>query len=216
MQKRALVLVDIQNDFLEGGSLAVPNGNEVIPIALKLIREHNGFFDTIIATKDWHPANHQSFASQHPDKNVFQEILLDGISQVLWPDHCVQHSKGSELADELLEMTHLIDKIVFKGTDIHIDSYSAFRDNSGDHETELRSYLESEGITDVYVMGLATDYCVRLTADDSRKLGFNTYLIKDGSRGIDATRVSEAYAELEKPNDAGLWVRLVDSKSIGN
>lgn len=213
--KRALLLVDIQNDFLEGGPLAVPSANEVIPVAVRLIKEHNGFFDQVIATKDWHLANHRSFASQHPGKDVFEEILLDGtLPQILWPDHCVQNSRGSDLADELRELMPHIHKIIYKGTDLNIDSYSAFRDNSGDHETELRSYLESKEITEVYVMGLATDYCVGLTAEDSRRLGFRTYLIEDGSRGIHSLGVSRVCLELQRPNDRGQTVSLVQSLSL--
>ncbi len=175
---RALILVDIQNDFAPGGALPVPEGDAVVPIANRLQPQ----FDLVIATQDWHPADHGSFAASHPGHAPGEVIDLEGLPQILWPVHCVQNSPGAEFVPGL-DMTR-VERIFHKGTDPSIDSYSGFFDNGHRKATGLGDYLKGRGVTDVYVMGLATDYCVKFTALDARQLGFSTYLVEDGSRGV--------------------------------
>jgi nicotinamidase/pyrazinamidase len=177
--KKALILVDIQNDFVPAGALAVPNGDEVVPVANHLMPQYN----LVVATMDWHPANHQSFASQHPGSNVGDVIDLGGLEQVLWPDHCVQGTYGAELVEGLNRK--LINKVFHKGTDPNIDSYSGFFDNGHRKSTGLAKFLTEQCVDEVYIMGLATDYCVKYTVLDAIKLGFTTYLIQEGCRCID-------------------------------
>jgi nicotinamidase/pyrazinamidase len=176
---KALLLVDIQYDFLPGGALAVPHGDAVLPVALRSLP----LFDLVVATQDWHPANHLSFASQHPGKRIGDVIELEGLTQVLWPDHCIQGSRGSALHDHL-PREH-IDKVIQKGTDRNIDSYSGFFDNGHRKATGLEQYLRSQKVDEVHVLGLATDYCVKFTALDAAELGFRTSLITDGVRGVE-------------------------------
>lgn len=180
-KKKALLIVDLQNDFCQGGSLHVPDGDAVIPLANQL-QEH---FDWIIATKDWHPKDHVSFAANHPGKQVGDQIVVDNILQVLWPIHCVQHSKGAEFHPDL--DTSKVKKIFHKGVEQGIDSYSAFFDNEHLRSTGLGDYLHQQGITDIYIIGLATDYCVKYSTLDSLHLGFNTYVIEDACRGVNLT-----------------------------
>jgi len=176
---RALLIIDLQNDFLPGGALAVPNGDAVIPIANKLQR---AAFDVIVATQDWHPRDHGSFAVNHRGKTSGEIVNLNGLRQVLWPVHCVQNTRGAELS-AALDVSR-VDKIIRKGTDPWIDSYSAFFDNGHRKDTGLARYLKSRGVSDVYLLGLATDYCVKFSVLDARQLGFNVHLIEDGCRGI--------------------------------
>ncbi len=176
---RALVLVDIQNDFLPGGALAVPRGDEVVEVANRLI-DH---FDLVVATQDWHPADHGSFAANHAGKSPGDLIHLGGQPQILWPVHCVQGTPGAELAPGLERPR--IEKVFFKGVDREVDSYSAFFDNAAERSTGLAEYLRRTGVGEVYVMGLATDYCVQFSALDAVKLGFATYVVEDGCRGVD-------------------------------
>jgi nicotinamidase/pyrazinamidase len=196
---RALILVDIQNDFLPGGSLAVPRGDEVIPVANRV----QPAFDLVVATQDWHPAGHGSFASTRPGRKPGEVDELAGLSQVLWPDHCVQGSRGAEFAPRL-EMNR-VEAIFRKGTDPSIDSYSGFFDNGHRKSTGLGDYLAGRGATDVYVLGLATDYCVKFTALDARKLGFRTFLVQDGSRGVEL-RPGDVARAVEEMRDAGVEV----------
>jgi nicotinamidase/pyrazinamidase len=175
----ALILVDLQNDFLPGGALAVPHGNEVIPLADELQRR----FDLVVATKDWHPRDHGSFAANHKGKKPGDRIILDGIEQILWPVHCVQNTHGAEFAPGF--DTSRIADVFHKGTERNIDSYSTFFDNAHRRHTGLAHYLEKRGIKDIYVMGLALDYCVKYSALDARHLGLNTHVIVDGCRGIE-------------------------------
>ncbi len=175
---KALILVDIQNDFLPNGALGVPNGDQIIPV-VNNIQQH---FQTIVATRDWHPMNHGSFASNHENKEPGEFVELHGLNQVLWADHCVQGSPGAELSSLLNQA--LINHVVFKGTDPEIDSYSAFFDNGRLKKTELDSYLQRNGITSIYVAGLATDYCVYFTIKDGLSLGYDAYLITDAVKGI--------------------------------
>ena len=176
---RALILVDLQYDFMPGGALAVPDGDAVVAVANRLIPH----FDLVVASQDWHPANHGSFASQHAGKKPGDVIELDGLEQILWPDHCVQHSLGAKLHRDLNSAG--IDRMFQKGTDLRIDSYSTFFDNAHRKDTGLAEYLKQEGATGIFLMGLATDYCVKFSALDARKLGFSTHVIEDGCRGID-------------------------------
>lgn len=175
----ALILVDIQNDFLPGGALPVPHGDEVIPIANQLQRR----FDLVLATKDWHPPDHGSFGANHPGKKTGDRIMLDGIEQILWPVHCVQNSHGAEFAPAF--DTSRIAHVFHKGIDPLIDSYSTFFDNAHRRHTGLAHFLEKRGIKDVYLMGLALDYCVKCSALDAHQLGLNTHVILDGCRGIE-------------------------------
>ena len=176
---KALILVDIQNDFTPGGALAVEQGDQVVPVANRLMPH----FDLVVATQDWHPADHLSFASRHPGKQVGHVIELDRLPQVLWPDHCVEETPGAALADGLDRQR--IDHIVRKGTNPAIDSYSGFFDNGHRQATGLGEYLKDRGVDEVYVCGLATDYCVKFTAIDAVDLGFSTHLILDGCRGVE-------------------------------
>ncbi len=178
--KRALILVDIQNDFIPGGALAVAGGDEVINVANIAMKN----FDHIIATQDWHPHDHKSFASQHKGKRPGEFIELNGIQQILWPDHCVMETNGAGFATGL--DTGSIIKVIRKGMNREIDSYSGFFDNAHGHATGLEDYLRAQEITELYIMGLATDYCVKYTALDARRLGFYTSLIIEGVRGVEA------------------------------
>ena len=176
----ALILVDIQNDFMPGGPLAVPEGNEIIP----LVNELQDSFSLVVATQDWHPRNHKSFASNHEDKKTFQTIMLHGLEQVLWPDHCIQSTEGAQLHPSL--DLKKVEGIFRKGMDAEIDSYSAYYDNGYKKSTGLAGYLRERKIQKVYVCGLAADYCVYYTAKDSLKENFETYIIEDATRAIDA------------------------------
>jgi nicotinamidase/pyrazinamidase len=175
----ALIIVDVQNDFLPGGALAVKNGDAVIPVINNLQKK----FDLVVATQDWHPADHKSFASAHPGKKVFEETMLDGLPQVLWPDHCVQQTDGAKFSSELI--TEKIEAIFRKGMDKNIDSYSGFFDNGKKKATGMDAYLKGRGVTSIYVAGLASDYCVYFTALDGLELGFQSTIITDATRAID-------------------------------
>lgn len=190
----ALILVDIQNDFLPGGALAVPEGDQVIPVANRLMPR----FDLVIATQDWHPPGHLSFAASHPGRKVGEVIDLNGLPQVLWPVHCVQGSRGAQLAPTL--HTSGIRHIIRKGTDPRIDSYSGFYDNGHRKATGLAELLRQRGASDLYVMGLATDYCVKFTTIDALSEGFRTHVIADGCRGVELKQgdVEAAMAEMKQ------------------
>ena len=191
---KALILVDIQNDFLPGGALAVPDGDKIIPIANKLLP----MFPLVVATQDWHPANHGSFAANHPGKNVFAQIELNGLPQTLWPVHCVQGTPGAELAPGLHR--ERIAKNFPKGTDAGIDSYSGLFDNGHRQTTGMGEWLKAHGVTEVFVCGLATDYCVKFTALDAAQFGFKTHFIEDASRGVNLQPddVKNAIAEMKR------------------
>jgi nicotinamidase/pyrazinamidase len=202
---KALIVVDVQNDFCEGGALEVPNANEIIPVINKLTK--SPYFDLVIFTKDWHPANHKSFASQHKNKKPMDMVQLNGIDQVLWPDHCVQDSVGSEFHEDLnLDVENLY--IFKKGMDVKVDSYSGFYDNDHQSSTGLSEFLKEKGITQTFVVGLAADFCVKYTAIDSAKEGFDTYLLWDGTRGI-SYDLSPVISELF---DSG--VQVIDSETL--
>lgn len=195
MKRKALILVDIQNDFVPGGALAVAKGDEVVEVANKIMDK----FDLVVASQDFHPKDHKSFANQHKGKNIGDVIDLNGLSQNLWPDHCVENTKGSEFVDGL--NISKIDKIFKKGTDKEIDSYSAFFDNGRKKATGLSTYLGGRMIDEVYIMGLATDYCVKFTALDSLHLGFSTKVIIEGIRAVELNPgdAEKAIEEMEKP-----------------
>ncbi|AZZ57877.1 bifunctional nicotinamidase/pyrazinamidase [Riemerella anatipestifer] len=177
--KKALIVVDVQNDFCEGGALAVPNANEIIPYINLLIEENQ--YDKIIFTQDWHPANHKSFASNN-GKKVGETISLNGVPQFMWPDHCVENSFGAEFHKDL--NTSKVDYIVKKGKNPEIDSYSAFQDNNHFMKTGLADYLKENDIQLVEIVGLALDYCVKYTCLDAVKEGFLTCLHFNGTRAV--------------------------------
>ncbi len=196
---KAFILVDIQNDFLPGGALAVPDGDRIIPVVNQL----QAVFPLVVATQDWHPANHGSFAASHPGQSVFAQIELNGLPQTLWPVHCVQDSHGAELAATL--KGERIAKVFPKGTEVGIDSYSGLFDNGHRKSTGLGEWLKAQGVTEVFVCGLATDYCVKFTALDAAQMGFKTYFIEDASRGVNLrpTDVPNAIVEMQR---AGITV----------
>lgn len=205
MPKKALILVDLQNDFCPGGKLAVEKGDEVIAHANQLQNQ----FDLIIATQDWHPSDHKSFASSHANHSVGDLIELNGMPQILWPAHCVQHSSGAAFHPQL--NTQKITKIFYKGSDKEIDSYSAFFDNAHLRATGLENYLHQQEVETVYIMGLATDYCVKFTALDAIQLQFHTYVIEDACRGVELKKGDTAAAFQEMQN-AG--VKLIKMKDL--
>ncbi len=196
---KTLILVDIQNDFVPGGALAVANGDEVLAVANRLMPK----FDLVVATQDWHPADHGSFASQHDGVKVGDVFSFNGVDQIAWPDHCVQNSYGAEFVAGL--ESHLIDHVVQKGTNQLIDSYSGFFDNDGQSTTRLAGLLKQHGATEVAVMGLATDYCVKFTVLDAVKLGFKTKLILPGCRGVEL-QAGDIDAAVEQMRSAGTAV----------
>ncbi len=204
-----LVLVDLQYDFMPGGALGVPNGDEVIPVANRLAApdfvRRNGTrrFDLIVATQDWHPPDHGSFAAQHPGCKPGDVIVLGGLPQILWPVHCVQDTPGAALVAEL--DTRRFARVFHKGVDPTMDSYSAFFDNGHRHATGLGDYLHEQGVTDVYLAGLATDYCVKYSALDARELGFRTWVISDACRGVNL-RPDDSATALEEMRAAGVEI----------
>ncbi|MCA9427920.1 MAG: bifunctional nicotinamidase/pyrazinamidase [Candidatus Omnitrophica bacterium] len=199
----ALILVDLQYDFMPGGSLAVPEGDEVLAVANRLIPH----FDRVVATQDWHPADHLSFASQHKDRSVGDLIELDGVEQVVWPDHCVQGTRGAAFHEDL--DVDRIRHVVQKGTNREIDSYSGFFDNGHKQATGLAALLEELDVKEVAILGLATDYCVKFTALDAVRLGFATYLIEDGCRGVDLNP-GDVVQAIEEMKEAGVKVMTAD------
>lgn len=204
---RALVLVDLQYDFMPGGALAVARGDETIAIAQRVLPH----FSTIVATQDWHPANHGSFAVNNPGKQVGELGELAGMPQVMWPAHCVQGTHGAELHAGLDRAR--IDAVIQKGTDASIDSYSGFFDNGHKKATGLHAWLEQRWIKQLYVLGVATDYCVKFTVLDALKLGYDVKLVEDGCRGVDLARgdSERAIAEMR-----GAGAAIVDSGAIGS
>jgi nicotinamidase/pyrazinamidase len=175
----ALILVDIQNDFLPGGALAIPRGDEVVAVANRLMER----YELVVATQDWHPPNHGSFASQHPGRKVGDIITLGGLSQILWPDHCVAGTSGAQFAPDL--QSGRIHKVFYKGTDVDVDSYSCFYDNAHRRSTGLAEYLRQCEVGEVHLAGLATDYCVKFSALDARAEGWPTTVILEGVRGVE-------------------------------
>jgi nicotinamidase/pyrazinamidase len=203
---RALILVDIQNDFCPGGALAVKEGDLVVAVANRI----SPAFDVVVATQDWHPAGHGSFANSHEDVGVGEVFSLHGLDQVAWPDHCVAGSYGAAFHPEL--DTAPVTAIFRKGMDPQVDSYSGFFDNGRRLDTGLSAYLKGRRVEEVFVMGLATDYCVRFTAMDSQEQGFKTSLIEDGCRGVELSEGDVAGA-LIVMREAG--IEIIHSSEVG-
>ncbi|CAN5877968.1 bifunctional nicotinamidase/pyrazinamidase [soil metagenome] len=186
---KALVVVDVQNDFMPGGALAIADGNLIVPVVNKI----QDRFDLVVATQDWHPAGHKSFAANHPGKNPFEQILLRGLPQVLWPVHCVQQTAGAAFHPDL--DTRKVEAIFRKGINPDIDSYSGFYDNGHLKNTGLAGYLRDRGATEVYFCGLAGDICVYYSLRDSLKEGFSSYLVEDACRPFNKEDFGKAKAQ---------------------
>ncbi len=199
---KALLMVDLQNDFLPGGALAVRGGDEIVAVANQLMPQ----YDLVVATQDWHPSDHKSFASQHPGKRPGDVVDLGGLQQHLWPVHCVQGTRGADFADDLNRQG--IHHVIHKGTDPHVDSYSAFFDNARRKETRLAQLLRMHGVTELHVMGLATDYCVKATALDAVELGFRTILLTDAVRGVEAHQ-GDCLRAIEEMQRAGVEAKRI-------
>ncbi len=193
---RALLLIDIQNGFCPGGNLPVAGGDEVVPVANALMA--SGKYDLVVASQDWHPPGHGSFASSHPGKTPFEMGELSGKPQMLWPDHCVQGTEDAAFHPDL-DVSH-IDHVQRKGQNPAVDSYSAFRDNDRAALTGLTDYLKAKGVSEVDICGLATDYCVKFSAIDAVEMlpGVKVRFIEDASRGIDPDGVKAAIAEMRE------------------
>lgn len=200
---KTLVIVDVQNDFIPGGALAVPGGDEIID----LINQLQPRFELIIATQDWHPVNHSSFAASHAGKNEFEKIEWQGQQQVLWPLHCVQNTDGANFHPDL--ETSRIETIFRKGTNVKIDSYSGFYDNAHLKSTGLSGYLKEKGATDLYFCGLAGEYCVYFSIKDALAEGFNATLIEDATRALNPQDFEDAKKDIRS-----LGGNIVFSKEI--
>ena len=178
-ESSALIIVDVQNDFCPGGRLAVPDGDAVVPVVNSIV----GLFPLAVATQDWHPVGHVSFASSHPGTKPFDSITVEGVGQTLWPEHCVQESEGAELHPGF--GTGPVRVVLRKGLNKGLDSYSAFYENDRKTNTGLGHFLRGMGASDLVVCGLATDFCVRYTVLDALELGFRVTVIEDAVRGVD-------------------------------
>lgn len=191
---RALIVIDLQNDFCPGGALAVPEGNTIVPVVNRIAP----FFSRVIATRDWHPPGHVSFASNHPGKRPFEAIRHSSGDQMLWPDHCVQGTRGADFHPDF-DLSP-VDLIVHKGSAIDLDSYSAFLENDHETPTGLEHYLKGLGIRETYLCGLATDFCVFFSAMDAARLGFAVTVFGDAVRGVDvpAGSIDRAIQEMTK------------------
>lgn len=201
----ALILVDIQHDFMPWGSLPVPEGDKIFPAVNRLQEQ----FDTVVASQDWHPPDHLSFASNHEGRKPFEVTEVDGLEQILWPDHCVQGSEGAEFVPDL-DMSRVA-QVFRKGTDPRIDSYSAFHDNGHRKATGLADWLRERGVDTVYIAGLAEDVCVFYTAMDAVREGFDTYLVEDATYGVNMNEgdVERCLAEMR-----GAGVHIIDSGDV--
>ncbi|MBT9371004.1 bifunctional nicotinamidase/pyrazinamidase [Rhizobium sp. CSW-27] len=204
---KALLIIDVQNGFCPGGNLPVPDGDKVVPVINQLIEE--GSYDLVVASQDWHPADHGSFASQHPGAKPFDLGTLSGKPQVLWPDHCVQTTPDADFHPDL--NTDAIDYIQQKGENPAVDSYSAFRDNDQAAVTGLAGYLKAQQVKELDICGLATDYCVMFSALDARDMlpGVKICFIEDASRGIDPEGVKTAIAEMRERG-----VAIISSRDV--
>ena len=203
----ALILVDLQNDFMSGGALPVPHGDRTVPVANYLIRA----FQLVVATQDWHPAEHSSFASCHPGVEPGEVVNLNGLRQEVWPDHCIQGTPGAELHSALDQ--DKITRVFRKGSDPAVDSYSAFFDSTRQKSTGLDHFLCQRDINEIYLMGLATEYCVKYSALDAISLGFTTYVIEDGCCGI-GLQTGDTKHAFEIMATQG--VRIISSKEVMN
>ena len=195
----ALIIVDVQKDFLPGGALGVNEGDKILPVIQQLMQQK---FDVIVATKDWHPKDHGSFAVSH-GKKIGDRIDLFGLEQILWPVHCVQGTNGAEFAPGL--DVNKFEHVFHKGTDKNIDSYSTFFDNGHFKSTGLETYLHKKGIQDLYIAGLTTEYCVKYSVLDARSLGFNVYVIENACKPVDLKEGDGARA-LEEMRAAGAHI----------
>lgn len=202
---KALVLIDVQNDFMPGGALEVPHGDLIVPVLNRV----QPYFDLVTATQDWHPKNHVSFASNHPGMKPFDRMNMKGFDQVLWPDHCVQGTPGAQFHPAL--DTDKIAAIFRKGMNPEVDSYSGFNDNMHIVSTGLSGYLREKGITELYVCGLAADICVYYTIRDAVAEGFKSVLIEDGSRPLDDEAFGPVKSELRR-----MGVKIINSSQIIN
>ena len=189
---RALLIIDVQNDFLPGGALAVPGGDEIIP----LINNIQSRFNLVVATQDWHPAGHKSFASSHNHKQPFDVINWMGHEQVLWPDHCIQGTEGAACATAL--NMNMVAAIFRKGMSPEIDSYSGFYDNGHQRSTGLSDYLRGMQVSEVFIAGLAGDFCVYFTAKDALLEGFKTFIIEDATRSISTQGFENVRAHIQQ------------------
>lgn len=203
---RALILVDIQNDFLPGGRLAVADGDAVVAVANRLMDR----VDLVVGTLDWHPAGHESFASTHAGRSPGELVSLHGLDQVLWPDHCVQWTGGAAPAPGL-DSARVV-RFFTKGEDPAVDSYSGFWDNGRRHATGLAGWLQRQGVTDVLVCGLALDYCVKFTALDAADAGFTTTVVVDATRAVELS-AGDGEAAIAALRAAG--VRVLASQELG-
>lgn len=201
----AFVVVDIQNDFCPGGALGVPGGDQVVPIANRVMEQ----FRIVVLTQDWHPSEHTSFASNHPGKKPYDVVNLPYGDQILWPDHCVMGSPGAAFHPDLdVEQATLI---IRKGWDAALDSYSAFFENDKSTATGLEGYLRVRGVKRIVLVGLATDFCVGWSALDAKRLGFQTVVLRDGCRGIDLNgSVDRMLVSLR-----GAGVKVIESRELG-
>lgn len=175
---KALLIVDVQNDFLPGGALGVTDGDQIVPV-INALQKH---FDLVVATQDWHPTDHGSFAANHPGKEVGEFIDLNGVKQILWPVHCVQDSEGAEFHADLNRERWTA--VFQKGIQSMVDSYSGFFDNNRQGDTGLSTFLKEKAVDELYICGLATDYCVKFTVLDALSEGFNTFLISDATKAV--------------------------------
>lgn len=187
---KTLVIIDMQNDFIPGGALAVPGGDEIISLINRLQEK----FDLVIATQDWHPEAHASFAESHPGKEEFESIDLNGTDQILWPVHCVQNTEGAKFHRYL--KTARIETIFRKGTDPEIDSYSGFYDNAHLKSTGLAGHLREKEVEELYFCGLAAEYCVYFSVKDALREGFKAVLIEDATRALDADEFKKAKEDI--------------------
>ncbi|OWF44367.1 uncharacterized protein LOC110458444 [Mizuhopecten yessoensis] len=226
-QNIALIIIDVQNCFLPGGSLAVTDGQEVIPIINSLRTDYKDAFRLVVLSQDWHCSDHISFASQHAGFNAYQEVSLAydkngvlcepanscqvvayNVTQMLWPDHCVINTTSAEFDDSLVQEDS--DIVIRKGFNCKVDSYSAFFDNGEFTQTGLHKILQDADISTVFVTGLALDYCVYYTSSDSKRLGYTTYLVQDASRGVaNATSVA-AVADMKSKG-----INIIQSDDVG-
>lgn len=190
---KALLMVDIQNDFLPGGALEVTDGDKIIDVVNQLQQ----LFDLVVATQDWHPRNHMSFASSYPGRNPGDHVRSGGTDQILWPDHCVQGTSGAELSDAL--DTERVVRVIRKGTDPNVDSYSGFFDNQRNRATGLDDFLKKHGIKFLIITGLAADVCVKFTALDALALGYEVYLVEDATKAVGGEKaLQDTVSELSK------------------
>lgn len=201
---KTLVIVDVQNDFIPGGSLEVPEGDRVVPVINRIMPG----FDLVVATQDWHPQEHMSFASNHANKKEFEKIQLDGMDQVLWPDHCVQGTAGADFHSDL-DMEPVA-AIFRKGMDPGIDSYSGFYDNGHKKSTGLAGYLREKGAESLWFSGLAADICVYFTMKDALEEGFEVYLVKDATLPLEPETFEQQMEELRAEG-----VTIIESSSLG-